>query len=481
LLVILEEHADVYGALFVNLVLDEVLAIVVVVNLAGNLNTLGGLDVHLENVATRFTVLVLVVTSLNNKLNGLANGLVFQNTGAKGKRLVGTGVKEVGVAYGGSGKFATEDRKLHSALLGSKALEVGGDCGHFSFTNELARYVESVLTRSIDKGVANGEVDLDGLVFEALTLNSDWDTAGKLTQGRVNLSNGVRWTDDLVYGEGVHVVKPAVVPAAKDKEARVLVIVGGTSVLTSNRHDRGAFWLNLGPVHGADIEVVGAVDVGAEGTGLTFVKVGGLTTEDEVLPGGNSLNHNGGVVPASNLVVDIRVGPLSSVHVPDDQVVVLGLRVPATIRVKLIVESKQGVTATAFGHGGLSGNRLMLFPGLSLNVERVDVAEGNTSVVQTSVDPELALPHAGTGVGTRWGSANGGLLVDGDSLIASNARPRVVRDFEPPRIVQTLGGGGVATVDEDTVVLGGGQRDVLGAGWWDLVASAFLLLPSCLL
>jgi hypothetical protein len=125
----------------------------------------------------------------------------------------------------------------------------------------------------------------------------------------------------------------------------------------------------------------------------------------------------------------------------------------------------------------------VLLPSLSLNVERVDVAESNASVVQTTVtavDPELALPQAGTGVGTRWRSSDCGLLVDGDSLIAINAGPRVVRDLEPPGVVQTLGGGGVATINEDTVVLGGSQRDVLSTGWWDLVASALLLLPSCL-
>jgi hypothetical protein len=46
------------------------------------------------------------------------------------------------------------------------------------------------------------------------------------------------------------------------------------------------------------------------------------------------------MVPAGNIVVDIGVGPLISVHVEDDDVVVLSFRVPATIRVELVVVSE---------------------------------------------------------------------------------------------------------------------------------------------
>ena len=125
----------------------------------------------------------------------------------------------------------------------------------------------------------------------------------------------------------------------------------------------------------------------------------------------------------------------------------------------------------------------MTFPSLSLNVEGVDVAEGNASVVETSVtaiDPEFALPHASTSVDTRWGRTNGGLLVAGNSLVAGNAGPRVVRALEPPRVVETLGGGGVATINKHSVVLRCGECDVLSTRRRNLVSCAFLLLPSCL-
>lgn len=87
------------------------------------------------------------------------------------------------------------------------------------------------------------------------------------------------------------------------------------------------------------------------------------------------------MVPTGNVVVDIWVGPLIGVHVEDDYVVVLGLRVPATVRVKLVVVSENGVSSTTLGQRSLSDHWLMLGPGLGLNVKRVDIAEGNAGVV----------------------------------------------------------------------------------------------------
>jgi len=40
----------------------------------------------------------------------------------------------------------------------------------------------------------------------------------------------------------------------------------------------------------------------AEGTGLGLTEVAALTSEDEVLEGGDSLNHHGGVIPTGNTV-----------------------------------------------------------------------------------------------------------------------------------------------------------------------------------
>lgn len=64
---------------------------------------------------------------------------------------------------------------------------------------------------------------------------------------------------------------------------------------------------------------------------MTFIEVGGLTTEDEVLPCWDGLDHDGRVVPAGDIVVDIWNGPLLGVHVPKHNIVILGFTVPATV------------------------------------------------------------------------------------------------------------------------------------------------------
>lgn len=190
------------------------------------------------------------------------------------------------------------------------------------------------------------------------------------------------------------------------------------------------------------------------------------------------------MIPAGNVVVNIWVGPLLGVHVPNNQVVVLGLRVPTTIGVELVLKSEEGVTTTTFWHWGLGWDGLVSLPSLGLNVEGVDIAEGDSSVVKTTVttiDPELALVMADTSVGTGWWGTDSGVLVDGDGLVTGDAAPGPVRHLQPPAIVKTLGWVGVPTVDEDTVILWCSNSNVLGTSWWDLITTAFLLLPTALL
>jgi len=67
----------------VDLVLDEVLAVVVVRDLARNFLTFGGLNVNLEDVTARLSVLAFVVTGLDDELNGLANSLLLKSTGTE--------------------------------------------------------------------------------------------------------------------------------------------------------------------------------------------------------------------------------------------------------------------------------------------------------------------------------------------------------------------------------------------------------------
>ena len=126
----------------------------------------------------------------------------------------------------------------------------------------------------------------------------------------------------------------------------------------------------------------------------------------------------------------------------------------------------------------------MLGPHLGLNVEGVDVAEGNAREVKTSVtaiNPELAVVVASTSVGSWWRCLNSRLLVAGDGLISKNTGPAVVRDLEPPAVVKSLGGAGVTAINEDTVKLGGGKGNVVGSCRGDLFTLGLLAFPTALL
>ena len=47
------------------------------------------------------------------------------------------------------------------------------------------------------------------------------------------------------------------------------------------------------------------------------------------------------MIPAGNIVVNVGVAPLIGVEVKDDDVVKLGLGVPATVGVQLVVEGEK--------------------------------------------------------------------------------------------------------------------------------------------
>jgi len=190
------------------------------------------------------------------------------------------------------------------------------------------------------------------------------------------------------------------------------------------------------------------------------------------------------VVPAGNVVVNIRDGPLIGVQVEDDDVVVLGLGVPATVGVELLVKSEKRVSTTTLRKGGLGDSGFVLGPSFCFDVERVDITESNAGVVKTTVtaiNPELAVVVASTSVGSWWRCLNSRLLVAGDGLISKNTGPAVVRDLEPPAVVKSLGGAGVTAINEDTVKLGGGKGNVVGSCRGDLFTLGLLAFPTALL
>ncbi len=108
-------------------------------------------------------------------------------------------------------------------------------------------------------------------------------------------------------------------PATKDYKSTVSVVVAHGGVLTGRRslvvlrHD-------LLPSHGLKVQEAGRFDTLAEGTGLGLTKVAALTSEDEVLVGGDSLDHHGGVIPTGNAVVDICVLPLTCLQIEDNEI-----------------------------------------------------------------------------------------------------------------------------------------------------------------
>lgn len=456
-----------------------------VIDLARDLGSVLVLDAHLEDVAAGRAVVALVVTSLNNELHGLADCEVPEETVTESEGLVRTRVQEVAVAHASGGKLVAEDSKLNGALLGSELLKVRRDGSELGIAHEGAGSLTGELSGSVNNILSDGEVDFRGLITEANTLDSHGDATGQLAEGRVDLHDGVAGTNDLVHSQGPHIVEPTIVPATEDEETAVGRVVGAGSVLTSGGN-LIALGLDLLPLHGANIEEAGAVDIGAKGTLLAFSEVGALTTEDEVLPGGDSLNHDGTVVPAGHVIVDVGVGPLKSVQVENDNVVELRLTVPSTVRVELILESEQGVTTAAGGEHSVGRNDgLVLLPDLGGDVKGVDIVQGDASVVQTTVttvDPDLVVVVAGTGVRTGSGRVDGALLVLlSDGLVTLDALPREVMDSEPPAVVKTLGWGLVSTEDEDAIVLGRGDGDVLGTGRGQIVANGLLLFPAGLL
>ena len=95
-LVVLVGHFDVDINLSVDLVLDVILSIVSIDNLDRNFHWLSFfcLDGDLELVTTGRPVLFLLITSLNDELNGLSDSAVCKKTGTIAKRLVSSGVEE---------------------------------------------------------------------------------------------------------------------------------------------------------------------------------------------------------------------------------------------------------------------------------------------------------------------------------------------------------------------------------------------------
>ena len=322
---------------------------------------------------------------------------------------------------------------------------------------------------------------------EADTSDGDGNTTGDLAEGWVDRGDGVGRTNNLGHIEGVEIVEPSVVPATEDNKSTVALVVGHGGVLTR----LGALVIlghDVLPLHGLEVHVAGSVDAGTEGTGLGLAEVGALTSEDEVLPGGDGLDHDGGVVPPGDTIRDVGVSPLTSVKVEQEQVGELRLRVPATVRVKLVVDDEDGVATTADGGRLCLLDGVVLVPRLRLQVEAEDVGEGGAGVVETTmatVDVDLAVVVGSSHVGSGIGCTDRRLLVRGTINVALNALPNdlwvvQVGHFQEPAVVEADCGAGVTTEDKD-VLLGGQEGNMLGPGDGYLVSLDDFLFPMRIL
>jgi hypothetical protein len=92
------------------------------------------------------------------------------------------------------------------------------------------------------------------------------------------------------------------------------------------------------------------------------------------------------MVPSGNLVKDIRVRPLFLLEVKDENIGVLHLRVPSTINVDLLITGEDTVTTSSIGNVTCEGFDLL--PSLSLKIKGVEIVEGNSCVVETSMSSE---------------------------------------------------------------------------------------------
>lgn len=217
------------------------------------------------------------------------------------------------------------------------------------------------------------------------------------------------------------------------------------------------------------------------------MEVGTLTSEDEVLPSGDGLNHDGRVVPTGSRehVVNIWVTPFAGLQIEHFDFVVNGLVVPTSVSVELVFHDENRVSTTSWRRELKTSKNFDLFPSLCLKIVGVDVVKTDASVVEstmTSINVDLVLVEATCSVGTWRRGSDCGLFVLFDLLVSLCAGPGILLGVEEPGVVKAHSRGVVTTEHEHLVVEG---RDhfgyVLGSGWGHLVTSWVLLFPDPLL
>ena len=127
-------------------------------------------------------------------------------------------------------------------------------------------------------------------------------------------------------------------------------------------------------------------------------------------------------------------------------------------------------------------------PDLCLQIEAKDIAEGSTSVVETTVatiDVHLAVVISVTHVSTWRGCTDRRLLVCGNVAATFNSLPVNlgvvdVGNLKDPTVIEALGRASVTTENED-FLLGGQDSGMLGTGHGVLVTLSNFLVPMAVL
>jgi len=183
------------------------------------------------------------------------------------------------------------------------------------------------------------------------------------------------------------------------------------------------------------------------------------------------------VVPSWDFVVNIWISPFFGLKVVYPDVVVLHLSVPSTIDVDFTFTGEETVSSSAVW-GVVVWNELL--PNLSSEIEAVQIVEGNTSVVKTSMSSEeihFILINACANIGSWSWSSAGGLKVSSVVLVASNSSPFHGFDLKEPGVVESRLWAVMSTKKENLISLWGVQSTVLSSGKWLVCAVCDRLGP----
>lgn len=171
------------------------------------------------------------------------------------------------------------------------------------------------------------------------------------------------------------------------------------------------------------------------------MEVSELSTKDEILPGGNSFNHDGAVVPSwtGEVVVDVRIRPFTSGKIEDFDLVEYRLVVPSTIGVQFLFMDENGVSTSSWRRKLESDVDLNLLPLLGLKIVGEDIIKARPLIeksTMTSIDVDLVFVEATSSICTGRGTSNCGFLVFLNGLVTLGACPGVVFCIEEPGVIQ---------------------------------------------